>query len=561
MANQEHLKIFRQGVSIWNQWRSENPDLKPDLSHTDLSDIDLSNTSILNTDMSHADLSESNFTDANFFAVNLLGSIFKNTNFIRIIFPKKNQVVGDRYFVNIFSSDNNKFNLSNTNLSFSILRKANFFRVKFYDVIMHNVNFTNANFANVNMENEEFIFDDNLDLSGANFIESDLRNLDLKKYLLQGCNLSKSNLSGMDLSNINFKFTNLSNVKLIRSNLSNANLTKAILKDADLDQANLYYTKFNEADCENINLNEAVLSYSCFSKANMRHANLYGSKCYQTDFSEANLESSLFTNSECSRAKFYKSNLRWAGFKMANIASANFQEASLQKSFFYAANAINCNFSDADLTNACLAAMRGIDANFYGATLTGVCIEDWNINANTNLQNINCDCIYNKSGWDDDGNFLPSDRLPHDPAINFKEGEFEKFIQKAQNTIDLIFTNGIDWQAFLKAFLKLKSETGDELSIYSIEDKWDGYFVVRVNAPPDADKKEIETLLKVKDTQIEGYRRENTNLLNLLQTPLQQPRQAFYAPAYGVAGNLQGDQKIYPLKPDNIQGNYNENKE
>ena len=85
MANPEHLNIFRQGVKSWNQWRNENLDLKPDLSHTDLSDIDLSNTSILNTDMSHADLSESNFTDANFFAVNLLGSIFKNANFIGVI--------------------------------------------------------------------------------------------------------------------------------------------------------------------------------------------------------------------------------------------------------------------------------------------------------------------------------------------------------------------------------------------------------------------------------------------------------------------------------------------
>ncbi|MCA6555646.1 MAG: hypothetical protein IM583_03175, partial [Pseudanabaena sp. M114S2SP2A07QC] len=78
----------------------------------------------------------------------------------------------------------------------------------------------------------------------------------------------------------------------------------------------------------------------------------------------------------------------------------------------------------------------------------------------------------------------------------FKAGEFERFIQKAQNTVDLIFTNGIDWQAFLQAFLKLKSETGDELSIYSIEDKWDNYFVVRVNVPSDVNKKELEGALR-----------------------------------------------------------------
>jgi uncharacterized protein YjbI with pentapeptide repeats len=361
---------------------------------------------------------------------------------------------------------------------------------------MRNVNFTNANFVNVHMEDERFVFDGNLDLSGANFIECDLRNLDLKRYFLKGCNLSKSILSDMDLHNINFESTNLSDAKIARANLSNVNLANANLRNVDLSQANLNYARLHHSDCEEINLNDADLSYSYFFKANMIRANLYQSKCYQTDFTGANLESSVFGYSHCLRASFYQSNLRYSVFNGANITFANFQQANLQKSSLYATNAINCNFFKADLTDACLAAMRGIDANFSEANLTGACIEDWNINAKTNLQNILCDYVYNKSGWDDDGEFLPSDRLPHDPAINFKTGEFERFIQKAQNTVDLIFTNGIDWQAFLQAFVKLKSETGDELSIYSIEDKWDGYFVVRVNVPSDVNKKELEGALR-----------------------------------------------------------------
>lgn len=560
MANQEHLNIFWQGADIWNQWRVGNPKIKPDLSYADLSGIDLSD-STFSGDMSYANLSGSNLTKATFFSVNFSGAIFRKTNFIKSVFMLKKQFTGMSVAAHI-TTHKVKFHLGNTDLSYVNLSDSNLTNC----VFVNGVNFTGTRFEKAHIIEASFkeFNSEEIDLSGANLIELDLRSFKLKNYYLANCDLSKSDLSEMDLSNINFESVNLSNTKLVRVNLSNANLTKAILKNADLDQANLYYTKLNEADCENINLNEANLSYSSFVKANMSCARLYDSKCYDTDFSEANLESSLFANSECLRAKFFKSNLMFAGFKMANIASANFQEANLQKSFLYAANAINCNFFNADLTDACLAAMRGIDANFSEANLTGVCIEDWNINTNTNLQNVRCDYIYNKFGWDNDGNslnFSLSDRLPHDPKVNFKEGEFEKFITKAQNTVDLIFTNGIDWQAFLKAFLKLKSETGDELSIYSIEDKWDGYFVVRVNVPPDANKKQIETLLKVKDVELESYRRENTNLLNLLQTALQKPDQAFYGNAYGVAGSLQGDQKIYPLKPDNIQNNYNENEE
>ncbi|MEA5488947.1 MULTISPECIES: pentapeptide repeat-containing protein [Pseudanabaena] len=219
MANQEHLKIFRQGISVWNQWRKENPDLKPDLSHADLSDIDLSNTNILNADMSHADLSESNFNNTKFFSVNLASSIFKNTNFIRVVFSRTKGLarVGEMYFLD--SIDPNKcFDFNNTNLSYAILRKADFSGTSLSETTMHNVNFTNARFVDISIEIGSPFVADKVDLSGANFIECDLRNLDLKRYFLKECNLSKSDLSGMDLSNINFEFTNLSNAKLIRVN-------------------------------------------------------------------------------------------------------------------------------------------------------------------------------------------------------------------------------------------------------------------------------------------------------------------------------------------------------
>ena len=41
MANPEHLDILKQGREIWNKWRKENPDIKPNLSNSDISDLDL----------------------------------------------------------------------------------------------------------------------------------------------------------------------------------------------------------------------------------------------------------------------------------------------------------------------------------------------------------------------------------------------------------------------------------------------------------------------------------------------------------------------------------------
>ena len=46
MANPEHLAILIQGVEVWNRWREENPEIRPDLregglwvAHIDVAEI------------------------------------------------------------------------------------------------------------------------------------------------------------------------------------------------------------------------------------------------------------------------------------------------------------------------------------------------------------------------------------------------------------------------------------------------------------------------------------------------------------------------------------------
>jgi uncharacterized protein YjbI with pentapeptide repeats len=61
VADQEHLKILRRGVEVWNKWREENPDLNPDLHAADLSGANLTNAdlgaaNLVGTDLREADL-------------------------------------------------------------------------------------------------------------------------------------------------------------------------------------------------------------------------------------------------------------------------------------------------------------------------------------------------------------------------------------------------------------------------------------------------------------------------------------------------------------------------
>jgi hypothetical protein len=52
MANQEHGDLLKQRWKIWNQWREEHPEVKPDLATADLSDALLWHTLLVDVDLS-----------------------------------------------------------------------------------------------------------------------------------------------------------------------------------------------------------------------------------------------------------------------------------------------------------------------------------------------------------------------------------------------------------------------------------------------------------------------------------------------------------------------------
>lgn len=105
MPNEEHLKILRKGVRIWNDWRRTNPQVKPDLSCANLNGIPLSipknlrisdfeDASILDlgdlyigessrTINSGIDLRWANLNDTNLEEADLRGQYLRGTRFER----------------------------------------------------------------------------------------------------------------------------------------------------------------------------------------------------------------------------------------------------------------------------------------------------------------------------------------------------------------------------------------------------------------------------------------------------------------------------------------------
>jgi uncharacterized protein YjbI with pentapeptide repeats len=200
MANEEHLKILRQGVEAWNRWRKENPDVRPDLKGAVLEGADLSGAYLVMADFREANLSETDLSAANLNGADLEGADLSETD--------------------LSEADLRGADLSQTDLSQAHLRGAH----------LREAWLSWADLVGAN-------------LYGADLIMASLTRADLSRADLSGADLSRASLSGADLSRAFLREADLSRVDLREANLSRVDLSGADFREADVG-----YTAFVDLD-------------------------------------------------------------------------------------------------------------------------------------------------------------------------------------------------------------------------------------------------------------------------------------------------------------------------
>jgi hypothetical protein len=139
MANSEHLAILIQGVEVWNRWREENPEIRPDLRGGSLWVV-------------HADSAMmENVT---------FGGAYFGTAMVTDMYISGADFVAERMDSSTFTMRND---LQGINLSYADLRMANF---------------RNANLSGANLRNA--------DLSGASLLKTNLSSADLTGCRIYG---------------------------------------------------------------------------------------------------------------------------------------------------------------------------------------------------------------------------------------------------------------------------------------------------------------------------------------------------------------------------------------
>ncbi|MGK7892864.1 MAG: pentapeptide repeat-containing protein [Xenococcus sp. (in: cyanobacteria)] len=319
-----------------------------------------------------------------------------------------------------------------------------------------------------------------------------------------------------------------------------------------------------------------------FKSSNLTDAIFTRATLKNTDFRKAVLTRTNFRNANKLDLAFpggtYLKNLKlqqWLtgtgqdkNFDYLDLRGVNFQGKLLTDASFIGADLSEANLQDSDLYRAKL-----FQTQLYGVNLTGACIEDWIINVETNLNNVICDFIYLKKEQSNYNTqeYVFSERRPADPKRKFKPGEFTKLYQKTFETIDLLFREGVDWKAVAYSLRNTQVLNQDTpLAIQSIENKGDGFVLIKVNVPENTDKGKIEgdfwqgyefaqnalkeqyeTRLLDKDKFINKLfdlvHQSQEKLGEVPKLMAEQPKiqQNFNAPVNAVAGNVEGNQNIY----------------
>ncbi len=242
-------------------------------------------------------------------------------------------------------------------------------------------------------------------------------------------------------------------------------------------------TNFHNADLTDADFTSAILKNTDFSQAKLTRTRFYSNKkshCVKVDdtiLADRDVLNLLFTGN--GRGKSYAgANLRGANLRGADLKEANLKDADIREA----------TFQGACLEWANLTLTQAMDTNFTNAMMSGACIEGWNIQSSTKLDSVDCRFVYLRESPK-----LGSDDRERRPCTGeFRGGEFTKLFADILNTIDLIFHDGIDWNALIAAWknvLTLNEYT--DLAIQSLESKSEGVVIVKVAVPGDANKVKI----------------------------------------------------------------------
>ena len=324
VANPEHLARLKEGVLVWNDWRTANQDIEIDLSAADFS-----GWSLTGAYLSNANLNASNLSSAQLQRAKLKRADLQNSNFRDADLSNANLSLA-----NLNGATLTGANLRDSALSEAKLTGAKLTRADLHTADLRGADLTGAKLFSTNLSGANL---SGLDLRAAVFLETNLSGANLSGCILDENVLRDSNLIGANLRGVDLSGTMLGSAKLTGVDLREADLRRANLRGADLSEANLSQADLSEALLGNANLTDAILIQATMSHTNLRlalldRANLTQASMTGADLSRAQMHQANLTRANLHRVLFYRTQLTNASLEDTNLSCANLQFADLDRS-------------------------------------------------------------------------------------------------------------------------------------------------------------------------------------------------------------------------------------
>jgi hypothetical protein len=153
MANPEHLEIIKQGVIVWNEWRTKYPDIMPDLTEADLQHAELKGVNLQLANLRGANLEAVDFSmrpkgDGSYAKATLSGADLSNANF-----TFGNLTFAELIYTNLDWAHFDYTILRAADLRHATLQRADLFNVDLTHAFFDSTSFSAASFDSVNFGN------------------------------------------------------------------------------------------------------------------------------------------------------------------------------------------------------------------------------------------------------------------------------------------------------------------------------------------------------------------------------------------------------------------------
>ncbi len=146
MPLKEHVDILGQGSAVWNKWRKDNPDIKPDLSEANLSESDLSSANLNDVNLQKANLRFVDFNMTDLKRACLCGTDLYMAFLMTADFTDADLREANLSQAECYMTDFSRANMQNADLGSAVLWEA-----KLVDTNLTNSEVGETIFANVDL--------------------------------------------------------------------------------------------------------------------------------------------------------------------------------------------------------------------------------------------------------------------------------------------------------------------------------------------------------------------------------------------------------------------------